>query len=106
MPQLQSAFGIAVLLAIAWALGENRRAVDLRQAAVGLLVTMVTAVILFKLPQVAAMFSVINDAVGAVAAATRADPTPRTGLLSRISICHPIRAGQRARRRSIHNGKL
>jgi CNT family concentrative nucleoside transporter len=72
MPQLQSAFGIAVLLAIAWALGENRRAVDLRQAAVGLLVTMVTAVILFKLPQVAAMFSVINDAVGAVAAATRA----------------------------------
>ncbi len=72
MPQLQSAFGIAVLLVIAWALGENRRAVDLRQAAVGLAVTMVTAVILFKLPQVAAMFSVINDAVGAVAAATRA----------------------------------
>ena len=32
MLQLQSAFGIVALLAIAWALGENRRAVSLRQA--------------------------------------------------------------------------
>ena len=36
MLQLQSAFGIVALLAIAWALGENRRAVSLRQAAIGL----------------------------------------------------------------------
>jgi len=34
MLQLQSAFGIVALLAIAWALGENRRAVSLKQAAI------------------------------------------------------------------------
>ena len=36
MLQLQSAFGVFALLAIAWALSENRRAVSLRQAAIGL----------------------------------------------------------------------
>jgi CNT family concentrative nucleoside transporter len=72
MLHLQSAFGIVALLAIAWALGENRRAVSLRQAAIGLAVTLVTAVILIKLPIVAKAFSAINDAVGAIAAATRA----------------------------------
>jgi concentrative nucleoside transporter, CNT family len=72
MPQLQSAFGIFALLAIAWALGENRRAVSLKQAAIGLAVTLVTAVILIKLPVVAHAFGAINDAVGAIAAASRA----------------------------------
>ena len=38
MLQLQSAFGIFALLAIAWGFGENRRAVSIRQAAVGLAV--------------------------------------------------------------------
>ena len=37
MLQLQSAFGVVALLALAWAFGENRRAVSLRQAAIGLL---------------------------------------------------------------------
>src|ERR1700749_2624423 len=71
MLQLQSAFGIAALLLIAWALGENRRAVSLKQAAIGLVVTLVTAVILIKLPVVAHAFSAINDAVGAIADASR-----------------------------------
>jgi CNT family concentrative nucleoside transporter len=35
MLQLQSAFGVFALLAIAWTFGENRRAVSLKQAAVG-----------------------------------------------------------------------
>ncbi|MDP3691665.1 Na+ dependent nucleoside transporter N-terminal domain-containing protein, partial [Bradyrhizobium sp.] len=39
MLQLQSAFGVFALLAIAWALSENRRAVSPRQAAIGLAVT-------------------------------------------------------------------
>ena len=43
MLQVQSAFGVLALLAIAWALGENRRAVSLRQMAVGLAVTVATA---------------------------------------------------------------
>jgi CNT family concentrative nucleoside transporter len=72
MLQLQSAFGIVALLAIAWAFSENRRAVSPRQAAVGLVVTLLTAVILIKLPVIAHAFGTINDAVGAIAAASRA----------------------------------
>jgi CNT family concentrative nucleoside transporter len=72
MLQLQSAFGVLALLALAWAFGENRRAVSLRQAAVGLLVTFLTAVVLIKLPVVAHAFGAINDAVGAIASASRA----------------------------------
>src|SRR5260370_6291436 len=72
MLQLQSAFGVLALLAITWALSENRRAVSLRQAAIGLAVTLLTALALIKLPFVARAFSVINDAVGAISAASRA----------------------------------
>jgi len=72
MLQLQSAFGVLALLAIAWVVGENRRAVSLRQAAVGLAVTLLTAVALIKLPFVAHAFGVINDAVGAISSASRA----------------------------------
>ena len=52
--------------------GENRRAVSLRQAAIGLAVTFLTAVALTKLPFVAHAFGAINDAVGAISAASRA----------------------------------
>jgi CNT family concentrative nucleoside transporter len=72
MLQLQSAFGVLALLAIAWAIGENRRAVSIRQAAIGLAVTLVTALVLIKLPVVARAFGAINDAVGAISAASRA----------------------------------
>ena len=72
MLQLQSAIGILALLAIAWGFGENRRAVSPRQAAVGLAVTLATAVVLIKLPLVANAFGAINDAVGAISAASRA----------------------------------
>ncbi|MDA9422601.1 NupC/NupG family nucleoside CNT transporter [Bradyrhizobium sp. CCBAU 53380] len=72
MLRLQSALGIFALLLIAWALSENRRAVSLRQAAIGLVVAFVTAVILLKLPVVAHAFGAINDAVGAISAASRA----------------------------------
>ncbi|OAF15777.1 NupC/NupG family nucleoside CNT transporter [Bradyrhizobium neotropicale] len=72
MLRLQSALGIFALLLIAWALGENRRAVSLRQAAIGLVVTLVTAVVLLKLPVVAHAFGAINDAVGAISSASRA----------------------------------
>ncbi len=72
MLQLQSAFGIVALLAIAWALGENRRAVSLKQAGLGLVVTLLTALVLLKVPTVARAFGAINDAVGAIASASRA----------------------------------
>ena len=41
MLQLQSAFGVLALLAIAWVCSENRRAVSPRQAAIGLAATLV-----------------------------------------------------------------
>ena len=72
MLQLQSAFGVFALLAIAWTISENRRAVSLRQAAIGLAVTFLTAVALTKLPFVAHAFGAINDAVGTISAASRA----------------------------------
>jgi CNT family concentrative nucleoside transporter len=72
MLQLQSAFGVFALLAITWVLGENRRSVSLRQAAIGLTVTVLTALVLIKVSVVARAFGVINDAVGAISSASRA----------------------------------
>ena len=72
MLQLQSAFGVLALLVIAWALGENRSKVSLRQTAIGLVVTIVTALVLIKIPVVAKAFGAINDAVSTIAAASRA----------------------------------
>ena len=72
MLQLQSAIGIVALLALAWVFGENRHAVSLRQAAIGLAATFATAIVLIKLPDVAHVFGAINDAVGAIASASRA----------------------------------
>ncbi|WP_213770369.1 nucleoside transporter C-terminal domain-containing protein [Bradyrhizobium sp. dw_78] len=72
MLQLQSAFGVIALLAIAWAFGENRRAVSPRQTAIGLAVTVLTAIVLTKLPFVTHAFGAVNDAVGAIAEASRA----------------------------------
>src|SRR5258707_13314317 len=81
MLQLQSAFGVFALLGIAWLLSENRRAVSLRQAAIGLPVSLLTAAALIKLPFVAHAFGVINDAVGAISAASRAGTSFGFGYL-------------------------
>jgi CNT family concentrative nucleoside transporter len=72
MLSLQSALGVFALMAVAWVISEDRRAVAWKQAAIGLLVTFATAVILLKAPGVTRGFAAINDAVGAIAAATRA----------------------------------
>src|SRR5882762_4039409 len=94
MLQLQSAFGIFALLAIAWAFGENRRAVSLRQAAIGLAATLVTAVALIKLPAVAHAFGAINDALGAISAASRGCRAgdPGAAAPSRHAPSHPALA--------------
>jgi CNT family concentrative nucleoside transporter len=72
MQELQSAFGMLALLAIAWAISENRGAVSLRRAAVGLTVTFATAALFLKVPEVTAGFSVVNHAIDAIAEATKA----------------------------------
>jgi len=72
MQTLQSAFGVFALLGIAWIISEDRRAVAWMQAAVALLVTFVTAVVLLKVPAVARAFGAINNAVDAISAASKA----------------------------------
>src|SRR5476649_829878 len=72
MAHLQSALGVAALLAFAWAISENRRAVDWKSAGVALLVTLATAVLLLKVPGIKAAFAGVNRAVVAVSAASLA----------------------------------
>ena len=72
MANLQSALGVVAIIAIAFSISEDRRAVAWRQAGIGLAVTFVLALILLKVPQVKFAFVWINDAVTAIAAATRA----------------------------------
>jgi concentrative nucleoside transporter, CNT family len=72
MQQLQSAFGIFALLAIAWAMSEHRRAVSFRQSAVGLAVTFAGALLFTKVPNASTVFGVINEGVNALADASKA----------------------------------
>jgi CNT family concentrative nucleoside transporter len=72
MLALQSLFGVFALLAVAWVISENRRAVSWRNAAVGLVVTFALALLFLKVPQVGGIFAAANDAVDAIADATRA----------------------------------
>jgi len=72
MQNLQSALGVLAILALAWLISENRRAVPWRPVGIGLAVTFVLALVMLKLPQVKIAFEWINNAVDAIAAATRA----------------------------------
>jgi len=81
MLQLQSGFGVFALLMLAWAFGEHRERVSVRQVAIGLSVTLVIAVAMLKLPGAAHAFGAINDAVGVIAAATRAGTSFAFGYL-------------------------
>jgi CNT family concentrative nucleoside transporter len=81
MQNIQSAVGIFALLALAFVVSEDRRLVSWRQAATGLAVTFVLAVLMLKIPQLQAAFAVIGDAVDAIAVATRAGTTFVFGYL-------------------------
>ena len=72
MQQLQSALGIVALLAFAWLISEERRAVNWRSVIAALTLTLVTAVLLLEIPQIKLAFAVVNRAVEAVNAATLA----------------------------------
>jgi concentrative nucleoside transporter, CNT family len=72
MLNLQSAAGVLALLAFAWIISEDRRAVRWRRVATGLAVTFALALLCLKVPQIKAGFAAANGAVEAVAAATRA----------------------------------
>ena len=72
MQHLQSTLGILAILALAWLISENRRAVNWRQAGIALGVTLLLALIMLKVPKAEVVFGLINDAVNAIATATRA----------------------------------
>jgi CNT family concentrative nucleoside transporter len=72
MLNLQSTLGILAILALAWLISENRRAVNWRQAGIALGVTLLLALVMLKVPKVEVVFGLINDAVDAIATATRA----------------------------------
>jgi CNT family concentrative nucleoside transporter len=72
MQSLQSTLGIVAILALAWLISENRRAVNWRQAGIGLGVTLVLAVVMLKVPKVEVVFALITKAVDAIATATKA----------------------------------
>lgn len=67
----QSCVGVLGLLGLAWAIGENRRSVDLKGVAVGLLVQLVLTAILLKAPWAKAFFQGAGDAVEALQRATQ-----------------------------------
>ncbi len=72
MPNLQSALGVVVIIAFAWAISENRRAVPWRQVFIGLAVTVALALVMLKVPESQGVFNAINRTVDAIAAATKA----------------------------------
>jgi concentrative nucleoside transporter, CNT family len=72
MQNLQSALGVAAIIALAFVISENRRAVPWRQVVIGLGVPFALALLMLKVPQTQVAFDWISRAVDAIAAATKA----------------------------------
>jgi CNT family concentrative nucleoside transporter len=72
MQALQPMLGIVAILAFAWLISENRRAVSWRRVAIGVTGCIVLAALFLKLPPVRALFAYANGAVTAVADASKA----------------------------------
>ncbi|MEM7019487.1 MAG: Na+ dependent nucleoside transporter N-terminal domain-containing protein, partial [Pseudomonadota bacterium] len=66
----QSALGLVVFLLVAWALSENRRAINVQIIATGVGIQVVLALLLFKLPFMQAIFVWLNQLVLVLSAAT------------------------------------
>lgn len=80
-PTLQSALGLLALLAIAWVLGENRRAVAWRIVLPGVGLTLLLALLLLKAPPVQQFFLFLNDALQVLQQSTRAGTSLVFGYL-------------------------
>ena len=68
----QSALGLLVLLGFAWAISEDRRAVSARVVASAMVLQVVLALLLLRVPPVTVALSWLNKAVEAVRQATLA----------------------------------
>jgi concentrative nucleoside transporter, CNT family len=72
LAHLQSGLGIVAILALAWALSENRRAFPFRTVAVGLALQIGLALLLLKVPVARDVLFSLNGVVDALSAATKA----------------------------------
>ena len=72
MTILHQLLGVAVLLGLAWALSEDRRAIRWRTVCVGMLLALLLAAAMLKLPPVAVALQSLNGVVDALNAATAA----------------------------------
>lgn len=72
MLSLQSGLGVLILLGFAFALSERHSAVSVRQALIGVAVTVALALLCLKIPPVSALIALANGPFLAVAEATRA----------------------------------
>jgi CNT family concentrative nucleoside transporter len=72
VPLLQSTLGVLAFLGFAWAISENRRAVAWKPAALALALSFALALLLLKMPAIKAAFALANQAVDAIAAASKA----------------------------------
>jgi concentrative nucleoside transporter, CNT family len=68
---LHSLFGFLVLHLLAWLISENRRIVRWRTVLPGMLLTVALGALFLKVPQFAAVFIALNDAVNVIERATR-----------------------------------
>ena len=78
----QSALGLITLLALTWAISENRRAVPWRIVISGVLLMVVMAVLLLKVPLFKQFFFSLNDALTALEKATQAGTSFVFGYLA------------------------
>ncbi len=72
MLALQSAFGLLALLTLTWAISENRRAVPWRIVISGVILMVVMAALLLKVPLLKQFFFSLNDGLIALEKATQA----------------------------------
>jgi concentrative nucleoside transporter, CNT family len=82
--------GMAGLLALAWALSENRRAVPWRAVAAGMVLLLVLTVIFLKLPLVKDAFMKLNDVLLVLERATQAGTSLVFGYLGGGAAPFPI----------------
>jgi concentrative nucleoside transporter, CNT family len=72
LPHLQSALGICVIIALAWALSEDRRAFPWRTVIAGLALQAALALLLLEVPVARAGLLALNGAVDVLTSATKA----------------------------------
>ena len=81
MVQVRIIFGIAILVTFAWLISEDRRHVQARDIAAGLLLQLVVALLLLRVPPIRRCFGLLNAMIEALDTATKAGTTVVFGYL-------------------------